>query len=104
MLDIYWVTGMDTGYLYPRKNIRGYLIISITIPADIKFHHTHIQWIIIHSYLPIPVPIAIPKCQHATFVNPGTQPLNTRIRPALAGICRVLSIPYPTRIRKFLTK
>ena len=61
MLDIHWVTGMDTGYPYPRKNIRGYLIISITVPADIKFHHTHIQWIIIRGYLPIPVPIAIPR-------------------------------------------
>jgi hypothetical protein len=56
MLDIHWVTGMDTG---PQKNIRGYLLISITVPADIKFHHTHIRWIIIRSYLPIPVPIAI---------------------------------------------
>jgi hypothetical protein len=49
MLDIHWVTGMDTGYrvwildIHTReKNIRKYLIISITIPADIKFHHTHI--------------------------------------------------------------
>jgi hypothetical protein len=67
MLDIHWVTGMDTGYqvrildIHTReKNIRGYLIISITVPADIKFNHTHIQWIIIRGYLPIPVPIAIP--------------------------------------------
>jgi hypothetical protein len=59
MLDIHWVTSMDTGYPYPRKNIRGYLIISITVPADIKFHHTNIQWIIIRGYLPITVPIAI---------------------------------------------
>jgi hypothetical protein len=63
MLDIHWVTDMDTGYPYPRKNIRGYLIISITVPADIKFQHTHIQWIIIRGYLPIPVPIAIPMCR-----------------------------------------
>jgi hypothetical protein len=42
MLDIYWVTGMDTGYLYTQKNIRGYLIISILVPADNKFYHTHI--------------------------------------------------------------
>jgi hypothetical protein len=42
MLDIHWVTGMDTGYPYPRKNIREYLIISITVPANIKFHHTYI--------------------------------------------------------------
>jgi hypothetical protein len=61
MLDIYWVTGMDTGYLYPQKNIRGYLIISITVPADTKFHHTHIQWIIIRCYLLISVPIATPN-------------------------------------------
>jgi hypothetical protein len=60
MLDIHWVTGMDTGYPYPRKNIRGYLIISITVPTDTNFHHTHIKWIIIRGYLPIPVPIAIP--------------------------------------------
>jgi hypothetical protein len=60
MLDIHWVTGMDTGYPYPRKNIRGYLIISITVPADSEFHHTYIQWIIICGYLPIPIPIAIP--------------------------------------------
>jgi hypothetical protein len=50
----YWIS------IPAKKNIRGYLIISITIPADIKFHHTHIQWIIIRGYLPIPVPIAIP--------------------------------------------
>jgi hypothetical protein len=43
MLDIHWVTGMDTGYPYPRKNIHGYFIISITVPTDIKLHHTHIQ-------------------------------------------------------------
>jgi hypothetical protein len=61
MLDIHWVTGMDTGYPYLRKNIRGYLIISITVLADTKFHHTHIQWIIIRGYLPIPVPIVIPR-------------------------------------------
>jgi hypothetical protein len=61
ILDIHWVTGMDTGYPYPRKNIHRYIIISITIPADIKFHHTHIQWIIIHGYLPILVLIAIPR-------------------------------------------
>jgi hypothetical protein len=59
MLDIHWVMGMDIGYPYPRKNIHGYLIIFIIVPADTKFHHTHIQWIIIHGYLPIPVPIAI---------------------------------------------
>jgi hypothetical protein len=29
MLDIHWVTGMDIGYPYPQKNIRGYLIISV---------------------------------------------------------------------------
>jgi hypothetical protein len=58
ILDIHWVTGMDTGYQYPRKNIRGYLIISIIIPADIKLHHTHIQWIIIRGYLLITVPVA----------------------------------------------
>jgi hypothetical protein len=57
MLDIHWVTGMDTR----EKNIRGYLIISITVPTDIKLHHTHIQWIIIRGYLPILVPIAIPS-------------------------------------------
>ena len=61
MLDIHWVTSMDTGYPYPRKNIRGYLIISITVPADTKFHHTHIQSIIIRGYIPIPIPIAIPS-------------------------------------------
>jgi hypothetical protein len=33
-----------------------------SVTADIKFHHTHIQCIIIRGYLPIPVPIAIPKC------------------------------------------
>jgi hypothetical protein len=60
MLDIHWVTGMDTGFPYSRKNIRGYLIISITVPTDIKFHHTHIQWIIICGYLPTPILIAIP--------------------------------------------
>jgi hypothetical protein len=71
MLDIHWVTGMDTGYwvwildIHTReKNIHRYLIISITVPADIKFHHTHIQWIIIRGYLPIPVPIAIPTHVH----------------------------------------
>jgi hypothetical protein len=69
MLDIHWVTGMDTGYPYPRKNIRGYLIISITVPADIKFHHTHIQWIIIRGYLPIPVPIAIPSSARRSAVS-----------------------------------
>jgi hypothetical protein len=42
-----------------------YLIISITVPIDNKFHHTHIQWIIIRGYLPIPIPIAIPN-QHYT--------------------------------------
>jgi hypothetical protein len=61
LLDIHWVTGMDTGYPYPRKNIHGYFTISITVPADTKFHHTHIQWIIIRGYLPIPVSIAIPS-------------------------------------------
>jgi hypothetical protein len=61
MLDIHWVTGMDIGYPYPQKKIRGYLMISIIVAADIKFHHTHIKWIIIRSYLPILVPIAIPK-------------------------------------------
>jgi hypothetical protein len=76
MLDIHWVTGMDTGYPYPRKNIRGYLIISITVPADIKFHHTHIQWIIIRGYLPIPVPIAIPT-NHPT---PRLSPLYSVLR------------------------
>jgi hypothetical protein len=67
MLDIHWVTGMDTGYPYPRKNIHEYLIISITVPADIKFHQTHIQWIIIRGYLPIPVPIAIPNWDATTW-------------------------------------
>jgi hypothetical protein len=52
---------MDIGYPYPQKNICGYLIISITVPADTEFNHTHIQWIIIRGYLPIPVPIAIPS-------------------------------------------
>jgi hypothetical protein len=28
---------------------------------DRKFHHIDAQWIIICGYLPIPVPIAIPK-------------------------------------------
>jgi hypothetical protein len=35
MLDFHWVTGMDTGYPYPRKNIHGYLITSITVPVDV---------------------------------------------------------------------
>jgi hypothetical protein len=61
MLDIHWVTGIDTGYPYPRKNIRGYLIISLTVSANNEFNHTYIQWIIIRGYLPIPVPIAIPN-------------------------------------------
>jgi hypothetical protein len=60
MSDIHWVTGMDTGYHTREKIIHIYLIISITVPVDNKFHHTHIQWIIIRDYLPIPVPIAIP--------------------------------------------
>jgi hypothetical protein len=61
MSDIHWVTSMDTGYPYLQKIIDGYLIISITVPTDTKFHHTHIQWIIIQGYLPIHVPIAIPS-------------------------------------------
>jgi hypothetical protein len=60
--DTHWVTSMDIEYPYPRKIIREYLIISITVPVDIKFHHTHIQWIIIRGYLPIPISIAIPTC------------------------------------------
>jgi hypothetical protein len=40
--------------------MRGYLIISITVPVDTKFHHIHIKWIIIRGYLPILVLIAIP--------------------------------------------
>jgi hypothetical protein len=43
MSNIHWVTGMDTRYPYPRKIIRGYLIISITVSTDIKFHHTHLM-------------------------------------------------------------
>jgi hypothetical protein len=35
--------GMDTGYPYPPKKYHGYIIISITVPADTKFNHTHIQ-------------------------------------------------------------
>jgi hypothetical protein len=58
MSDIHWVTGM--GIHTREKNIHGYFIISITVPAGTKFYHTHIQWIITRSYLPIPVPIAIP--------------------------------------------
>jgi hypothetical protein len=53
----YWIS------IPTKKYIRGYLIISITIPADTKFNHTHIQWIIIHGYLPIIVPIAIHRPQ-----------------------------------------
>jgi hypothetical protein len=48
----YWIS-------IPTKNIHGYLFIYITVPADTKFYHTHIQWIIIRDYLSIPVPIAI---------------------------------------------
>jgi hypothetical protein len=43
MLYIHWVTGMDTDIHTHEKNIRGYLIISIIVPTDIKLHHTHIQ-------------------------------------------------------------
>lgn len=54
MLNIHWV-------IHTCENIiRGYLIISITVPADTKFHYTHIQWIIIHG-LPISVLISIPS-------------------------------------------
>jgi hypothetical protein len=55
MSDIHWVTGMDTGYPYPRKNYpripyyihnrtRGYQIPSYPYPMDNYprlFTHTH---------------------------------------------------------------
>jgi hypothetical protein len=55
--------GMDTGYPYPPKKYHGYIIISITVPADTKFNHTHIQWIVIHGYLPVPIVIPNPTAE-----------------------------------------
>jgi hypothetical protein len=51
---------MDTGYPYPRKKYTRIPYYIHNCTADTKFHHTHIQWIIIRGYLPIPVHIAIP--------------------------------------------
>jgi hypothetical protein len=70
--------GNEYGYwmsIPAKKNIHGYLIISITVPVDTKFHHIHIQWIIIHSYLPIPVPIAIPNCMSTRMFHSMHAPL-----------------------------
>jgi hypothetical protein len=50
----YWISIPAKKYLWIPYYIHN-------VPADIKFHHTHIQWIIIRGYLPIPVPIAIPS-------------------------------------------
>jgi hypothetical protein len=51
--------------------------------ADTKFHHTHIQWIIIRGYLTIHVPIAIPS-----------------YRDAPARAAQLLQAPPPTTRRK----
>jgi hypothetical protein len=81
---------MDTRYPYPRKNIRGHLIISIIVPADIKFHHTHIQWIIIHGYLAIPIPIAIPNYRRFRPARTLNRPVNLSLRvPAQMGGCKM---------------
>jgi hypothetical protein len=49
------VTGMDTGYPYPRKNIHGYPIIFISILVDSKFQYTRAKWIIICDYLAVSI-------------------------------------------------
>jgi hypothetical protein len=43
MLDIHWVTGMDTGYPYPRKKYPWIPYYIHNRTPNIKFHHTHIQ-------------------------------------------------------------
>jgi hypothetical protein len=47
MSNICWITGMDTG---PRKNYMWIPYYIQTVSTNTKFHHTHIQWIIFHSY------------------------------------------------------
>jgi hypothetical protein len=59
------ITGMDTR----EKVISEYLIISIPIHIDSKFHHNHIQCIIIRSYLLILVPIDIPSCNSRKTIS-----------------------------------
>lgn len=61
MLDTHRVTGMDARYPYLQIFFCGYLIISIPVPVDSKFHHTHSQQKNIYDYLPILIPIAIPN-------------------------------------------
>jgi hypothetical protein len=39
---------------------RGYRIVSIPVPTDIKLHHIRTQWVNNRGYLPISVPTAIP--------------------------------------------
>jgi hypothetical protein len=52
---------MDARYPYMQNSFRGYLIISIPVLVDSKFHHTHSQRKNIYDYLPILIPIAIPN-------------------------------------------
>jgi hypothetical protein len=49
-------------YIHTREILtRGYCLVSIPVPVDKKIHHIRIQWVNNRSYLPIPVPIAIPR-------------------------------------------
>jgi hypothetical protein len=50
-----WIADIHTHEIITR----GYYIVSISIPVDMKLHHIHIQ-----RYLPISVPTAIPTWLH----------------------------------------
>jgi hypothetical protein len=52
-----WIADIHTHEIITR----GYHIVSIPVPADIKLHHIRTQRINNRGYLPISVPIAIPR-------------------------------------------
>jgi hypothetical protein len=101
MLDIHWVTGMDTGYPYPRKNYpripyyihnrtRGYKIPPYPYPMDNYprlFTHTRTHW---HPYF-YPVFLYTHVSRRKKNLHPrSTSPV---VLPASDSLCAPLRAP-----------